>query len=44
MEQTNGASDLVFNQFSIKIIDDGNGIRPENLKKLFVDFSQLKEH
>jgi len=37
-------TDLVYNTFAIKIIDNGEGISEEGLKKLFVDFSNLQEH
>lgn len=35
---------LLFNQFEIKIIDNGMGISKEGLKNLFVDFKTLGEH
>ena len=37
-------TDLLYNQFSIKIIDNGEGISKEGIKKLFVDFSRLSEN
>jgi signal transduction histidine kinase len=33
-----------FAKIQIKIIDTGVGIKKENLKKLFMDFSKLDEH
>ena len=36
--------DLVFNQFSIRIKDQGEGISKEGIKKLFMDFSRLDEN
>lgn len=35
---------LLYNYFSIKIIDQGEGISKDGIKKLFVDFSRLKEN
>ena len=34
-------NELYFNRFSIKIIDDGEGISEEGIKNLFVDFGNL---
>jgi len=33
-----------YNEFVIKIRDNGLGISREGLKKLFIDFSSLQEH
>jgi len=44
LEQLTLSQDVLFNYFTIRIIDDGEGISQEGLKKLFIDFSQLKEH
>mmetsp|Transcript_13325 Transcript_13325/g.20818 ORF Transcript_13325/g.20818 Transcript_13325/m.20818 type:complete len:102 (+) Transcript_13325:2775-3080(+) len=32
------------NQFSLSIIDDGQGIGPDDLKNLFMDFGCLQQH
>jgi len=37
-------ADQYYHHFEIKIIDNGQGISEEGIKKLFVDFSSLKEH
>ena len=36
--------DLFFNQFTLKIIDNGQGISQEGIENLFVNFGSLKEH
>ena len=35
---------IFYNKFTIEICDNGRGISEEGLKKLFLDFSSLKEH
>jgi hypothetical protein len=35
---------MKFVKIRIEIIDDGVGIKKENLRKLFMDFSKLDEH
>ena len=40
----NEVDDIYFIKYTIKIIDDGQGISEEGLKNLFVNFESLQEH
>lgn len=31
-------------KFELRIVDNGQGIKPENIDKLFMNFSKLEEH
>ena len=44
LETNNQNLNLLYNQFTIKIIDHGPGISQQGIKNLFLDFSKLKEH
>ena len=36
--------DLYYISFQIRITDSGQGIAPEDIKKLFINFSKLADH
>jgi len=37
-------NNLLYNQFTIKIVDCGVGISEEGIKNLFINFSKLQEN
>ena len=43
-KETSNIEKELYARFQIKIIDTGVGIKAENQKKLFLDFSKLEEH